>query len=244
MSGNDLGQSFGYAQVDSQERRRRIRKVFDSIAQRYDLMNDLMSFGIHRLWKRKLARLAPAGTDFAVDLAGGTGDVARLLTKRGIACVLVCDPAAAMMAVGKDRIGDERISWLAAEGEKLPLADQATSLMSVAFGLRNMTDPDAALTEACRVLKPGGILLCLEFSTPAPWIKPFYDLHSFLLIPFLGWLVAGDKAAYRYLVESIRKFPDQEKTKGMMERAGFSQVTYDDLFFGIACLHVARKALA
>ncbi len=223
------------------ERRRRIRAVFDSIAGRYDGMNDLMSFGIHRLWKRKLAGAAPPTAEPALDLAGGTGDVARLLIARGQARVLVCDPALAMMAIGRRRASHPGIAWIAAEGESLPLPDRSVGLVTLAFGLRNMTRPEAALAEALRILKPGGLLLCLEFSRPAAWIKPFYDLHSFLIIPFLGWVVAGDRAAYRYLVESIRTFPDQEKTKSMMEGIGFAPVTYENLFFGIACLHRAQR---
>lgn len=223
------------------ERRRRIRAVFESIASRYDRMNDLMSFGIHRLWKRRLAREARPARGIAVDLAGGTGDVARLLAARGHPLVLVCDPALPMMAEGRRRSAQAGIVWVAGEGERMPIADEKAEVVTLAFGLRNMTRPDAALGEAFRILKPGGSLLCLEFSRPAAWIKPFYDLHSFLIIPFLGWVVAGNEDAYRYLVESIRKFPDQETTKAMMERAGFAPVTYANLFFGIACLHRAVR---
>lgn len=223
------------------ERRRRIRAVFDSIAGRYDRMNDLMSFGIHRLWKRRLAREAMPARGMAVDLAGGTGDVARLLAARGHPFVLVCDPALPMMEEGRKRAAHPRIAWVAGEGERMPVADGKADVVTLAFGLRNMTRPEAALGEAFRILRPGGLLLCLEFSRPAAWIRPFYDLHSFLIIPFLGWVVAGNEDAYRYLVESIRKFPDQDTTRSMMKAAGFSPVTYANLLFGIACLHRAVR---
>jgi len=215
--------------------------MFELVAPRYDLMNDLMSFTTHRLWKRAFIRHAPEILNgVAVDVAGGTGDVARLLHQRGWG-VTVCDPSAAMMQAGRPHQPSE-ISWVAGLGEKLPFADSSLDLLTVSFGLRNMTQPAKALSEALRVLKPSGRFLCLEFSTPAPWLKPFYDLYSEHIIPRLGAMVAGRPEAYRYLVNSIRAFPDQESLKAQMQDAGFDGVTYRNLSFGIAAIHVGNKA--
>ena len=237
-----LDGSFGKLSVTAAERRRRISAVFKGVAPRYDLMNDLMSFGIHRLWKRKLAaRVADvSGTEVvAVDLAGGTGDVARLLAK-GQRQVVVCDPSLAMMMVGRMR-GRGDLTWLAGEAEKLPFADASVDLLTVAFGLRNATHLALALREIRRVLKPGARFVCLEFSRPAAWLAPFYDLYSFLVIPRLGALVAREPLAYQYLVESIRRFPDQAEFAGLMEQSGFGAVYWEDLSFGIACLHIGTR---
>ncbi|MBI5901268.1 MAG: class I SAM-dependent methyltransferase [Rhodocyclales bacterium] len=229
-----LGTSFGRETVSSGERRHRIRRVFEAVAPRYDLMNDLMSFGIHRLWKRRLARGVAVGRGLVVDLAGGTGDVARLLAGEGRR-VVVCDPSLPMMREGVAR--GAAIEWLAGEAESLPLADASVDLLTVAFGLRNATRIEAALAEARRVLKPGGRFACLEFSRPAFWLAPFYDLYSFLVIPRLGALVAGEPLAYQYLVESIRRFPDQRGFAAMMAQAGFEDVRWENVSFGIACIH-------
>ena len=238
--GDSLKRSFGYQQVDSAERTRRIRRVFDAVAARYDLMNDFMSFGIHRLWKRSMARQANAGAgQTIVDLAGGTGDVARLLAAPDRALVIL-DPSLAMMQAG-ERKGLNHIRRLAGKGEDLPLADNAVDTLTVAFGIRNMTDMPAALREIYRVLKPGGRCLCLEFSRPLALIRPFYNLYSFLVIPRLGAWVAREPAAYTYLVESIRRFPDQEEMKTHLEKAGFENVRYRNYSLGIACLHIATK---
>ena len=232
---NLLDHSFGNQAVSPAERRRRIGAVFDAIAPRYDLMNDLMSFGIHRLWKRKLAaRVAGAG-GVAVDLAGGTGDVARLLVD-GHLRVVVCDPSLPMMLAGRSR-GRAGMTWLAGEAENLPLADASVDLLTVAFGLRNATRLQLALAEIRRVLKPGARFVCLEFSRPAAWLAPFYDLYSFLVIPRLGALVAREPLAYQYLVESIRRFPDQAEFARLMEQSGFGVVHWENVSFGIACLH-------
>ena len=238
--GDSLKRSFGYQQVDSAERTRRIRRVFDAVAARYDLMNDFMSFGIHRLWKRSMARQANAGAgQTIVDLAGGTGDVARLLAAPDRSLVIL-DPSLAMMQAG-ERKGLNHIRRLAGKGEDLPLADNAVDTLTVAFGIRNMTDMPAALREIYRVLKPGGRCLCLEFSRPLALIRPFYNLYSFLVIPRLGAWVAREPAAYTYLVESIRRFPDQEEMKTHLEKAGFENVRYRNYSLGIACLHIATK---
>ncbi|HEY9081507.1 class I SAM-dependent methyltransferase [Magnetovibrio sp.] len=224
---------------DSQHRDN-IQTMFELVAPRYDLMNDLMSFATHRLWKRAMVRKAPqCSGGFAVDVAGGTGDIARLLHQRGWN-VTVCDPSAGMMRAGRPRQPSE-ISWVAGLGESLPFADASLDLLTVSFGLRNMTRPQHALAEAIRVLKPGGRFICLEFSTPAWWLKPFYDWYSEHIIPRLGAMVAGRPEAYRYLVDSIREFPDQDTLKEQMQAAGFADVTYTNLSFGIAAIHVGSK---
>ncbi len=249
MTDADLQRTFGFEQVDTAERRRRIRNLFDAIAPRYDLMNDLMSFGIHRLWKRRFVRRVLAASrpanDTFIDLAGGTGDIARLLYGGGAKNVVVVDASAAMMQQGRAQPGMPRaLRWVAAEGERLPFADNALEVVTISFGLRNMSDPDAALREIHRVLKPGGQLFCLEFSQPQWWLKPFYDLYSFLVIPRLGALVAGHPQAYRYLVESIRRFPGQQALTAKIRAAGFADVTWRNLSFGIAAIHHAVKEQA
>lgn len=237
---NSIDGSFGKQTVSAEERRQRIGRVFRAVAPRYDLMNDLMSFGIHRLWKRTLAKRVADVSGFTVDLAGGTGDVGRLLLNDGRQ-VVICDPSLAMMTEGRKRPGSEMV-WLAGEAEKLPFADASVGLLSIAFGLRNTTHLTLALTEIHRVLKPGGRFVCLEFSRPMPWLAPFYDLYSFLVIPRLGALVARAPEAYQYLVESIRRFPDQRAFAGLMEASGFTAVRWENLSFGIACLHFGERA--
>ena len=235
-----IDHSFGNHAVSSDERRARIRLVFDAVAPRYDLMNDLMSMGIHRLWKRKLARRVAGVTGQVVDLAGGTGDVARLLQHRDRQ-VIVCDPCLAMMQVGRQRPGSEGLQWLAGEAEKLPLPDASVDLLTVSFGLRNATHLALALTEIYRVLKPGGRFVCLEFSKPAAWLAPFYDLYSYFVIPRLGAAVAGEPQAYQYLIESIRRFPDQQGFTALMSHAGLTEVRWENVSFGIACLHFGTR---
>jgi demethylmenaquinone methyltransferase/2-methoxy-6-polyprenyl-1,4-benzoquinol methylase len=232
----DIDRSFGKANVSSDERRARIRLVFDAVAPRYDLMNDLMSFGIHRLWKRKLARRVSGVMGQVVDLAGGTGDVARLLLAPGRQ-VTVCDPSLAMMQAGQKRAKGAQLQWLVGEAEHLPMPNASVDLLTISFGLRNTTQLMAALLEIKRVLKPGGRFVCLEFSRPAVWLSPFYDLYSFWVIPRLGAAVAGEPQAYQYLVESIRLFPDQNGFAKLLQNAGFSDVHWENVSFGIACLH-------
>lgn len=237
---SELSRTFGRQEVDADERERRIRRVFEAVAQRYDLMNDLMSLGIHRLWKRKLARLAqPRGGQVIVDLAGGTGDVAALLGGPD-RVVAVCDPSVPMMQVGRGR-GHRHVGWLAGTAERMPLPDASVDTLTIAFGIRNVTHLDAALAEALRVLRPGGRFLCLEFSTPWAPVRPFYEVFSFTVIPRLGAWIARSPEAYRYLVESIRRFPDQRTFQAAIERAGFVDVHYSDLSFGIACIHVGTR---
>lgn len=238
---HDINRSFGREAVNQEQRRARIRTVFNAVAPRYDLMNDLMSMGIHRLWKRTLARRVRQLKGRVVDLAGGTGDVARLLLGPG-RDVTVCDPSLAMMQVGQQRAGAAHLQWLAGEAENLPLADASVDLLTVSFGLRNATHLEKALSEALRVLKPGGSFVCLEFSQPAFWLAPFYNLYSFLVIPRLGAAVAGEPMAYQYLVESIRRFPPQQGFADLMRASGFTDVRWENLSFGIACLHFGVRA--
>ncbi|MCE1235024.1 MAG: class I SAM-dependent methyltransferase [Hyphomicrobiales bacterium] len=243
-SNDPLGRTFGRLAVSSDERRDRVRATFRAVAPRYDLMNDLMSLGIHRLWKRRFAALADARAgETALDLAGGTGDVAFLLKRSG-ARVTVADPSVEMMAVGRSRPGGAEIDWVEAEAETLPFPDAHFDLVTIAFGIRNVTRMDAALNEIARVLKPGGRFLCLEFSTPRPWLAPFYGLWSRTAIPALGAAVSGRIEAYRYLVESIGRFPDQARFAGLVRSAGFTDVIWRDLSFGIAAIHGGRKARA
>jgi demethylmenaquinone methyltransferase/2-methoxy-6-polyprenyl-1,4-benzoquinol methylase len=242
----ELSRTFGYQTVDEAERERRIRRVFSAVATRYDLMNDLMSLGIHRLWKRTLARLAaPRAGQVIVDLAGGTGDVAALMAGPD-RLVTVVDPSVPMMAAGRGR-GDPahaHVRWVAGTGEQLPFPDASVDTLTIAFGIRNVTRLEGALAEALRVIKPGGRFLCLEFSTPHMPIRPLYHLFSFTVIPRLGAWVARAPEAYAYLVESIRRFPDQKAFQALIEQAGFSDVHYRNLSFGIAALHVGTKRAA
>lgn len=232
----EISGTFGYASVDALERERRIRRVFDTVAPRYDLMNDLMSLGIHRLWKRRFARAALAGDpQRVVDLAGGTGDIAALLAD-GRREVLVCDPSLPMMAHGRRR-GMSGVCWLAGQGERIPIASASVDAVTISFGIRNVTSLERTLAEILRVLRRGGRFHCLEFSAAWAPIRPFYNLFSFTVIPRLGAWVARSPEAYVYLVESIRRFPDQAQFKALLERAGFVEVRYRNLSFGIAAIH-------
>lgn len=239
--GDPLATHFGRRVVSEGERRQLVRSTFEVVAPRYDLMNDLMSLGIHRLWKRRFVALAaPRPGERALDLAGGTGDVAFALARAG-ATVTVADPSLAMMGVGMQRPGGEAIAWVEAEAEALPFADGTFDLVTIAFGIRNATRMDAALAEIHRVLRPEGRFLCLEFSTPRRWLAPFYGLWSRTAIPALGAAVSGRVEAYRYLVESIGRFPDQPTFAGQVEAAGFADVQWQDLSFGIAAIHGGRR---
>lgn len=240
MTMTDLSRTFGKHSVDEQEREQRIRRVFEAVAARYDLMNDLMSMGIHRLWKRTLVRMAaPAPGQDIVDLAGGTGDVAALMAAADRR-VTVCDPSGAMMDVGRAR-GHRHLHWLEGTGERIPLPSASVDTVTIAFGIRNVTRIEDALVEVLRVLKPGGRFLCLEFSTPHAVVRPFYNLFSFTVIPRMGAWIAKSPEAYSYLVESIRRFPDQRAFKELMEQAGFTDVNYRNLSFGIAAIHSGTR---
>ena len=239
--GEKLARSFGASNVTADERRRLIRRTFAQVARRYDLMNDLMSMGIHRFWKSAFVTLAKARPgETAVDLAGGTGDIALALAATG-ASVLVVDPSVEMMQSGRTRPGAERIGWIAAEGERLPLGSSSIDLLTISFGIRNATNVAFALTEIARVLKPGGRFYCLEFSTPRAWLRPLYGLWSRTAIPVLGAVVSGRRDAYRYLVESIRRFPDQSEFAQLIASSGLVDVEWRDYSFGIAAVHSARK---
>ncbi|MGH8222884.1 MAG: bifunctional demethylmenaquinone methyltransferase/2-methoxy-6-polyprenyl-1,4-benzoquinol methylase UbiE [Woeseiaceae bacterium] len=235
---------FGYEQVARDEKARRVRGVFDSVANRYDLMNDLMSGGLHRLWKRfavEQAGIRPGQS--VLDLAGGTGDLSRAFARRtghdGL--VVLADINESMLREGWKRLVDAGVgadvSIAQVDAEKLPFASASFDCVSIAFGLRNVTDKAAAIAEMYRVLKPGGKVLILEFSRPADAIRPAYDVYSFRVLPLLGKLVAGDEASYRYLAESIRMHPDQEELLSMLEDAGFARCRYNNLAGGIVALH-------
>ncbi len=236
---------FGFEDVTPGEKTRRVRGVFDSVAGKYDLMNDVMSAGLHRLWKRftvDIANVRPGQR--VLDLAGGTGDLARLFAaKVGPSGVVVhTDINGAMLSAGRDRLLDAGLSLptVQCNAEALPFADRAFDAVSIAFGLRNVTRKDAALAEMRRVTRPGGMVLVLEFSRVAAPLAPAYDWYSFNVLPRLGKLIAGDAASYRYLAESIRVHPDQETLKAMMEHAGFDRVEYHNLTAGVVALHVGR----
>ena len=240
---------FGFEQVDVGEKVKRVAGVFHSVADKYDLMNDVMSLGIHRLWKRfTLAQTGLKAGMRALDLAGGTGDLAlrmsRMVGPAGE--VVLSDINESMLSNGRERLLDEGIAgngrYVQANAECLPFADDYFDCVTMAFGLRNVTDKDAALRSIFRVIKPGGRLLVLEFSKPvAPGLAPVYDVYSFKLLPMMGKLIANDADSYRYLAESIRMHPDQETLKGMMQDAGFDKVSYHNLTGGIVALHKGYK---
>ena len=234
---------FGYADVSPEEKTRRVRGVFDSVADKYDIMNDVMSAGLHRLWKRfaiDIARLRPGQR--VLDLAGGTGDLAKLFAARvgPSGTVVHTDINGAMLAAGRDKLLDIGLALptVQCNAEVLPFADRAFDIVAIAFGLRNVTRKELALAEMRRVLKPGGAALVLEFSRVAAPLAPAYDWYSFKVLPRLGRLIARDEASYRYLAESIRVHPDQEALKRMMVEAGFDRVEYHNLTAGVVALHV------
>src|SRR3569623_1643511 len=237
---------FGYETVDETEKAGRVRGVFDSVAKKYDVMNDLMSGGMHRAWKKYTVAVAnlKAG-DKALDIAGGTGDLARAFAWRvgPTGMVVHTDINEAMLRVGRDRLIDAGLVLPTSiyDAEKLPFPSGQFDLVSVAFGLRNMTHKDTALAEMNRVLRPGGRLLVLEFSKVWKPLEPAYDLYSFKLLPLTGKLVAKDAASYQYLAESIRMHPGQEELKAMMETAGFAKVSYHNLTAGVVALHKGFK---
>ena len=236
---------FGFEEVAWEDKAQRVRGVFDSVAPRYDLMNDLMSGGLHRVWKQfTLSQTHLRPGQRALDVAGGTGDLARGLAaqvgEQGL--VVLSDINGAMLAHGRDRLLDvgltRGIAYAQANAERLPFADSSFDCVTIAFGLRNVTDKAAALASMRRVLRPGGQLMVLEFSQPvAPGLKPLYDTYSFRVLPFLGRVIARDEDSYRYLAESIRKHPDQETLLGMMREAGLEDCRYHNLSGGIVALH-------
>jgi demethylmenaquinone methyltransferase/2-methoxy-6-polyprenyl-1,4-benzoquinol methylase len=237
---------FGFATVDEKDKARKVRGVFDSVASRYDLMNDLMSGGMHRAWKAytvAVANLKPG--EQVLDIAGGTGDMARAFARKvgSTGLVVHTDINEAMLRQGRDRLTDEGLllPTSLADAEQLPFKDAGFDLVCVAFGLRNMTHKDRALAEMARVLKPGGRLLVLEFSKVAEPLRKPYDWYSFNVLPRLGQWIAGDADSYRYLAESIRMHPDQATLKAMMKTAGFGHVDVHNLSAGLVALHAGIK---
>lgn len=240
---------FGEKQVAPDEKTRLVRGVFDSVAPSYDVMNDLMSGGLHRLWKDHLVRkIRPRTGLHYLDVAGGTGDIAfRIRKKAGKDCkITLCDINAEMLSVGRDRAMDmgfgTDFDWVTGNAESLPLPDNSVDVYTIAFGLRNVTHIDDALSEAFRVLKPGGRFYCLEFSkVREPFLAKVYDAYSFKVIPKIGKLVAKDAESYQYLVESIRKFPSQRELLKRLEAAGFQQCRVENLTFGVVAIHEGVK---
>jgi demethylmenaquinone methyltransferase/2-methoxy-6-polyprenyl-1,4-benzoquinol methylase len=247
----DTTASFGFRDVPEAEKEGLVREVFSSVAGRYDLMNDLMSAGVHRLWKDAFVEwLNPRPGWNVLDVAGGTGDVAFRIAdlaraRGGEAAITVCDINADMVGEGVRRAeakGEKAITWITGDAEALPIPDGSMDAYTIAFGIRNVTHIDRALTEAKRVLKPGGRFLCLEFSrVEVPGLDTLYDAYSMNVLPRLGQMVAGDAEAYRYLAESIRRFPPQARFAKMIEKAGLSRVKVRNLTGGVAAMHSAWK---
>lgn len=247
-SSNDDTTHFGYRTVGKNDKADMVRSVFDSVASRYDLMNDLMSAGLHRLWKRyTIDQAAVRPGNVVLDLAGGTGDLAREFSRKvgKDGHVILADINAAMLQQGRRRLIDAGISGnvtiAQVDAQKLPFEDGTFDCIAMAFGLRNVTDKDAALASMFRALKPGGKAMILEFSEPSKAVKPAYDLYSFKVLPALGKLVAGDPGSYQYLAESIRMHPNQETLKAMMESAGFERCRFRNLAAGIVALHTGYR---
>ena len=247
---NDDSVSFGFREVAAEEKPGLVRGIFSSVAPRYDLMNDLMSAGVHRLWKDAFVDwLNPQKGMAVLDVAGGTGDIAfriaaRLKAKGGSGHITICDINLAMLGEGvrRPQAVDDSIAWVCGDAENLPVTEESQDAYTIAFGIRNTTHLDRVLAEAYRVLKPGGRFLCLEFSrVAAPGLDELYDLYSFAVLPRLGEIVAGDGAAYRYLAESIRRFPAQVPFAKQIAKAGFSQVKFRNLSGGIAAMHSGWK---
>ncbi len=240
---------FGFRDVNARDKQKLVGEVFTSVAGKYDLMNDLMSLGIHRVWKRYFVGTCQVKRgDRVLDLAGGTGDIAALLKDRvgETGEIVLGDINAGMLSVGRDRMTDRGLvsglDYVQCNAEALPFPDQSFDLVTIAFGLRNVTDKDAALREMHRVLKVGGQARVLEFSeVTAEWFKPVYDFHSFKVLPKLGRLFAQDAGSYQYLAESIRKHPPQEQLKTMMDEAGFARASYKNLSAGIVAVHTGYK---
>jgi demethylmenaquinone methyltransferase/2-methoxy-6-polyprenyl-1,4-benzoquinol methylase len=237
---------FGFKTVDEQEKARRVRGVFDSVASKYDVMNDLMSMGLHRAWKAYtviVANLKPG--DQVLDIAGGTGDMAQAFARKvgSTGTVVHTDINLAMLREGRNRLTDQGLllPTTVCDAEQLPFSDARFDLVCVAFGLRNMTHKDRALREMARVLKPGAKLLVLEFSKVAPPLSKVYDWYSFQILPRLGKMVAGDDASYRYLAESIRMHPDQPSLKALMQQNGFAHVDIHNMTLGVVALHVGIR---
>ena len=246
--GDDKTTHFGFQTVEESAKAGMVHGVFSRVASKYDIMNDVMSGGVHRLWKDAMMDwLAPRPGQRLLDVAGGTGDVAfRFLNRAPGSTATVCDMTESMLVAGRqraesDRMAD-RLDWVVGDAMALPFADASFDVYTISFGIRNVTRIEDALSEAYRVLKPGGRLMVLEFSQlPNPLLQKAYDLYSFNVIPVMGQVIAGDRDSYQYLVESIRKFPDQERFAAMIRDAGFGQVKYRNLTMGVAALHSGWK---
>ena len=239
---------FGFSEVREDEKAGRVQGVFTSVASKYDVMNDAMSFGIHRIWKDAMMDwLAPRPGQRLLDVAGGTGDISfRFLKRAGHGHATVLDLTESMLVEGRKRAEAEALGasldWVVGDAMKLPFADNSFDVYTISFGIRNVTRPQEALNEAFRVLRPGGRLMVLEFSQiPNELMQKVYDLYSFNIIPRMGQAIAGDRDSYQYLVESIRRFPDQETFLGMVRAAGFGNAKYRNLTMGVACLHSGWK---
>ena len=239
---------FGFETINEKEKAGRVQRVFNSVSSKYDVMNDVMSLGVHRIWKDMMMDwLAPRADQKLLDVAGGTGDIAfKFLERSGSGSATVLDLTSSMLAEGRSRAEAQQmaqqINWVVGDAMKLPFEDNVFDVYTISFGIRNVTRPQEALKEAYRVLRPGGRIMVLEFSQiPVPLGQWLYDLYSFNLIPKMGEIIANDRPSYQYLVESIRKFPDQETFLGMIESAGFGNTNYRNLTLGIACLHSGWK---
>lgn len=249
MSKENKTTDFGFTQVPWEEKQKKVAGVFHSVAAKYDLMNDLMSFGIHRIWKKQtIAKSGVRKGDNVLDLAGGTGDLAykfcQMVGPQGK--VILSDINSSMLEVGKEKLTNKgcvgNIEYVQANAECLPFPDNYFDCITISFGLRNVTDKEKALASMCRVLKPGGRLLVLEFSKPIiPLLSKVYDEYSFKALPFLGKIITQDAESYKYLAESIRKHPDQQTLKQMMYDAGFDNVEYQNMTGGIVALHIGYK---
>ncbi|OIN84063.1 bifunctional demethylmenaquinone methyltransferase/2-methoxy-6-polyprenyl-1,4-benzoquinol methylase UbiE [Francisella sp. TX07-6608] len=249
MSKENKTTDFGFTQVPWEEKQKKVAGVFHSVAAKYDLMNDLMSFGIHRIWKKQtIAKSGVRKGDNVLDLAGGTGDLAykfcQMVGQQGK--VILSDINSSMLEIGKEKLTNKgcvgNIEYVQANAECLPFPDNYFDCITISFGLRNVTDKDKALASMCRVLKPGGRLLVLEFSKPIiPLLSKVYDEYSFKALPFLGKIITQDAESYKYLAESIRKHPDQQTLKQMMYDAGFDNVEYQNMTGGIVALHIGYK---
>ena len=239
---------FGFQTVPETEKASRVQGVFTSVASKYDIMNDVMSVGIHRIWKEAMMDwLAPRPGQELLDVAGGTGDISfKFLKRAGSGHATVLDITENMLIAGRKRAETaqmaDNLDWLVGDAMALPFADNSFDVYTISFGIRNVTRPQDALNEAFRVLRPGGRLMVLEFSQiPVPLAQKAYDLYSFNVIPRMGQMIANDRASYQYLVESIRKFPDQETFLSMVQHAGFENTSYRNLSLGIAALHSGWK---
>lgn len=234
---------FGFKEVEASLKEPLVQEVFSSVAPKYDIMNDLMSFGLHKSWKRDLiAELSPGAGETLLDVAGGTGDVANRFLQAGGGSAVVADLNPEMLKAGKAKLSDPRLSWVHANAEELPFPDNSFDYYTISFGIRNVTNIDKALSEAFRVLKPMGKFLCLEFSqVNTPILSKLYDLYSFNVIPKIGKVVANDEGAYRYLVESIKNFEPAPRFAKLIEHAGFENVSYTKLTFGVVAIHIGYK---